>query len=352
MLLLLRDPVSQSSICFCRSPFFRKGLAMRKGSRSLRPAFTLIELLVVIAIIAVLVGLLLPAVQKVREAAARMSCQNNLKQIGLACHNFESANGALPPAQGHRTSGAPRFATWTGKNILNWSYALLPYLEQNNMVTMFTFSDNVFTPPVAAYTMPNSFVSQSPPVFRCPSDAFANQTPRGLSSQPEYPFGLGSYGISSGTDSAWITGTYPEKNDGAIYFNSKTKITSITDGTSNTLLGGERTFTNSGMTGLGISDDTLVYHSGIWRNGYLPPLSFLRVPLDQINYRVPAGITTSTPDGLLAYYKRLLGYSSTHSGGANVVFGDGSVRFLTDSLPLITLQAMVTRSGGEVYASE
>jgi prepilin-type processing-associated H-X9-DG protein len=283
-----------------------------------------------------------------------MSCQNNLKQIGLACHNFESANGALPPAQAAKQYGAPRYATWTGgKNILNWAYALLPYLEQNNLATSFTFSDTVITPPLAAYVMPNSFVSQSPPVFRCPSDSFANQTPRGLSSQPEYPFGLGSYGVSSGTDSAWITGVYPEKNDGVIYFNSKTKITNITDGTSNTLLGGERTFTNSGLIELGYTEDTLIYHSGIWRNGYLPPLSFLRVPLDQINYKIPPG-TPPRPDpaASLAYNKRLLGYSSTHSGGANLVFGDGSVRFLTDSLPLITLQAMVTRSGGEVYSYE
>lgn len=317
-----------------------------------RRAFTLIELLVVIAIIAILIGLLLPAVQKVREAAARMTCANNLKQLGLACHNYESANSALPPLQGARQYGAPNYPTWTGKNVLNWAHALLPYVEQDNTAKLFTFSDTVITPPVAAYTMPNSFVSQSPKVFRCPSDNFAAQTPRGLSSQPEYPFGLGSYGVSSGTDSAWITGTYPEKNDGLIFFNSRVAITSITDGTSNTLLGGERSFDDPGLKAIGISDDTLAYHAAIWRNGYLPPLSSLRVPLDQINYRIPPGTPTSGPAKSLAFNKRLLGYSSNHTGGANLVFGDGSVRFLRDSLPLITLQGMATRSNGEVLINE
>lgn len=158
---------------------------------SARKGFTLIELLVVIAIIAVLIGLLVPAVQKVREAANRMTCSNNLKQMGLAFLNYESTNGMLPPAQGVKNSGPPNYPVWTGKNILNWSYAILPYLEEDNLAKSFTFSDNVVTPPVAAYGDQTSFVAQSPKVFRCPSDSFSAKGPMGLSSQPQYLFVFG-----------------------------------------------------------------------------------------------------------------------------------------------------------------
>jgi len=259
----------------------------------------------------------------------------------------------LPPAQGAKQySGRYGGGTWSGKNVLNWAYAILPYVEQGNLLTTFTFSDTVVTPPVAAYVMPNSFVSQSPTIFRCPSDNFAAQTPKGTSSEPQYPFGLGSYGVSGSSDSIWVTGAAADKDDGLIYLNSKTRFTDIPDGTSNTLLGGERTFDDPGLAAIGISDDTLFYHSAIWRNGNIPPLGFLRTPLDQINYRIPPGTPTSGPERSLAFNKRLLGYSSDHSGGANLMFGDGSVRFLRDSLPFIILQAMVTREGGEPNTNE
>jgi prepilin-type N-terminal cleavage/methylation domain-containing protein/prepilin-type processing-associated H-X9-DG protein len=328
---------------------------MRRISSPRRSAFTLIELLVVIAIIAVLIGLLLPAIQKVREAAARMACSNNLKQIGLAFHTYHDANGMLPPAQGaSQYSNRYGGGAWSGKNVLSWAYAILPFVEQANMLTIFTFSDTVVTPPVAAYGGADSFVAQSPKSFRCPSDNLAAQTPRPMSSNAQYLYGLASYGVSGSSDSIWFSGAASEKDDGLVYLNSKTRFTDVWDGTSNTILAGERSLDDPGFNAIGITDDTLIYHAAIWRNGNIPPLGFIRSPVQQINYRIPPGTpaAASSPVGAQAYWSRLLSYSSNHPGGANLVFGDGSVRFLGDSVSLITLQALVTRAGGDVAAPD
>jgi prepilin-type N-terminal cleavage/methylation domain-containing protein/prepilin-type processing-associated H-X9-DG protein len=325
---------------------------MRRLPSPRRSAFTLIELLVVIAIIAVLIGLLLPAVQKVREAAARMSCSNNLKQLGLAFHTYESANGFLPPLQGvQQYSGRWGYPTWTGKNVLNWAWAILPFVEQENLQRSFTFADDVIVLPAAAYVGgASSFAAQSPPVFRCPSDTLAASSPQPLSAGSPQLFGLCSYGVSGSTDFALYTGATTEKGDGVIHLNSKTKLTDIPDGTSNTITAGERWLDDPGLDAMGVGIFK-IYYSTLFLKTDTPPVG--RVPVDQINYRLPQPPPSPmTLAGRQVMYKRILTYSSTHSGGANLVFGDGSVRFLRDSLPLITLQAMVTRAGGEVFASD
>jgi prepilin-type N-terminal cleavage/methylation domain-containing protein/prepilin-type processing-associated H-X9-DG protein len=327
---------------------------MRRSSSSRRSAFTLIELLVVIAIIAILIGLLLPAVQKVREAAARMTCANNLKQLTLALHNYHDANSVLPPTQGtSHTALASIGPAWTGGPIPSWQFAILPYIEQgalHQLGSTYLTSQTALGWPTAAYGDANSFMAQSPKTFRCPSDAFVGRSPAQSGTVNGAPslYGLNSYGVNSGTGSIWNQGD-AEKMDGPFFLKSKVQIGQIADGTSNTLAMGERTFNDPGLRSSGIAESTLVAHSSLWRNGWVPPLSNIRVPLDQINYKMPAGLTGAALN--LGFLKRLLGYSSDHTGGANFSFCDGSVRFLRDGFSQLTLQQLSTRAGGEVITN-
>jgi prepilin-type N-terminal cleavage/methylation domain-containing protein/prepilin-type processing-associated H-X9-DG protein len=316
-----------------------------------RPGFTLIELLVTIAIIAVLIGLLLPAVQNVRESANRLQCQNNLKQFGLAFHNFAGTTGVLPPSAGRQSKGPPQYPSWTGRNWITWSYPLLPQLEQQ---ALFDLGEQVVpptasTPPGAAYGDQNSFMAQSPKVFQCPSDPFVTRGSVQMDGAGSF-YGLTSYGVSSGTDSFWLTNRLPEKNDGVMYANSQTRLTDIRDGTANTIMAGEQTFTDANFAALGFPEWQLIYRAAIWRAGNWPPLGQVRVPLDQINFPIDPTLTGTAANQ--AFTKKSLCYSSLHPGGANFLFSDGSVRFLNQSLSLTTLQALVTRAGCEVLQGD
>jgi prepilin-type N-terminal cleavage/methylation domain-containing protein/prepilin-type processing-associated H-X9-DG protein len=308
------------------------------------PGFTLIELLVVIAIIAVLIGLLLPAVQKVREAAARMSCSNNLKQIALAAHNYHSVHEKFPT--GARLPVYVGDRPTRGTNV--W-VELLRYLEQDNLYRKWDHDDNRNN--VAGGRTATQ--AQVIKILLCPSDPLPEtvvEFTRDLADlTPAPPWSLGFHGMSSYGGNAGKRSVLSSKmtRDGIFFTDSRVSSTDITDGTSNTLLFGERFHRDlefdrqqpdlwPGITPLG----------GVGRWSYVADLRAnsqvtLSTPV-QINYRVPPG------GGRPALEDRVCAFGSGHPGGANFAFADGSGRFLSDSTLLSTLQALSTGAGGEV----
>ncbi len=263
-----------------------------------RPGFTLIELLVVIAIIAVLIGLLLPAVQKVREAANRMKCANNLKQIGLALHNYHDSYNQFPP--GEVTTNAAR--TSANRNWV-WSALLLPYVEQTALHTQ--LQPGIGRVPPATGTDPKTPLVLAPiPVYLCPSD-----------SGPVINNRLGNYGKTN----------YPiSKNIG--FLDTKTKIADITDGTSNTLLCGERANPPNGNP---------FFHIGaIWASRWATNNSYAFEP-GFMNVSLPANALTAAGACCVSANDRndiRSSTSSLHPGGAQFVFCDGSVKFIRQTI--------------------
>jgi prepilin-type processing-associated H-X9-DG protein/prepilin-type N-terminal cleavage/methylation domain-containing protein len=302
-------------------------------------AFTLIELLVVIAVIGILISLLLPAVQKVRESANRTQCTNNLKQIGLGLHNYHDANRAFPPgytATGSYVDGETDTAPGWG-----WGAYLLPQLEQDNLYRNLGFSVPVEGAANATW------VKTDVKVFLCPSDQpqLGGFTVVDASTTALATLAASSYAACTGGDES---DTEAASGMGIFYRNSKTRIADVTDGTSQTLLVGERAWSNAQGAWAGVVTNARIQRGP--RNptpgsptGAAPSLVLAHSHLNN---------TTTDTDGGLD------DFSSQHPGGSNFLFADGSVRFLK-SIPSdlsgggftpesIAFQALGTRSGGEV----
>ncbi|HJZ53856.1 MAG TPA: DUF1559 domain-containing protein [Gemmataceae bacterium] len=289
---------------------------------SVRAGFTLIELLVVIAIIAVLIGLLLPAVQKVREAAARIKCSNNMKQIGLALHNYHDANGRFPPGYRDPRPDAQPGPGW------GWPVFILPYVEQTSLHdqidpehTVFGNGANTTTPPTPQTLTPLS-------VFRCPSDPGlpVNANYDGHATSNYRGVGWSRPVTAIGPKGLMITNL--ASPNGVLYRNSQVRIADVTDGLSGTLFVAETALdTQRDKWGAIWAGANRKDEFGIWISG--------------VFWGIDEG-----PLRLNGSDK--WGFCSPHPSGVGVVLGDGSVRFVRDSADPKVVADMASRSGGEV----
>jgi prepilin-type N-terminal cleavage/methylation domain-containing protein/prepilin-type processing-associated H-X9-DG protein len=278
-------------------------LDMLSLSRKSHRGFTLIELLVVIAIIAVLIGLLLPAVQKVREAAARTKCANNLKQIGLALHNYHDARSHLPA--GEVTQAGPPTGGSANRNWV-WSALILPYVEQSSLHNALVPTPGTGQVPASNHATQGPFVRSVPPVYSCPADT-----------GPDVNRRLGDYGKTN----------YPA-NKNIFFLDTKFRLTDITDGTSNTLMVGERANPEGGVP--------FTHIGAVWaarwgtNNSYAFEAGFMNVSMRPAAINADGSCCNNTgvndPDDIRS------ATNSLHTGGAQYAFCDGSVKFLRQTI--------------------
>jgi len=347
-----------------------------------RRGFTLIELLVVIAIIAVLIGLLLPAVQKVREAAARMSCSNNLKQIGLALHNYHDANGTFPAGTEERCPANIAFGSNAGCTYYaNWSISILPYIEQGNLANLYDYTKPNYMP---GFTNNMAAVQTKIKVFICPSDTrggelYAPETlaPDGSANDGSFKYagssyramtGVGIYtdtyqGLTVDTDTLggyWYEAVAAAKGNtkykdasgklmdptGMFHTDNQTglkptRLTGIPDGTSSTVMVGEKHFSTHPSRGPGWGVSFNLYSKGAV------------YPYTALNANMPLQLSADydlCASKMNANYCKY-GWASLHSGGQiQFVFADGSVKGLQKNIDLNVLAALSTVAGGEIVS--
>jgi prepilin-type N-terminal cleavage/methylation domain-containing protein/prepilin-type processing-associated H-X9-DG protein len=348
-----------------------------------RAGFTLIELLVVIAIIGVLIGLLLPAVQKVREAANRMKCANNLKQLGIAHHAYHDAAGSLTFSSGFTNYGSRSTNPIGNEQSISGLVNLLPYIEETGILTMLNQATTYGGTPCNPFGPPRDFGGYAPwatniPMLHCPSSppgfAYYNNTAQ-FPGRRNYVLCMGDFYQSS---AGWIspsTGPYPyfhyqasPNNRGVFGYNSAIRLTDILDGTSNTILMSEQA-SNADATdihGLGAENQSGVASNpsaclatafnghylasvtvqtdrpltSLWHSGLAPHVGFNTI------------LPPNSPNCLGDTYGdvwALTSATSYHPGGVNVLLGDGAVRFISNSIDTGNLSAPQPTTGASPY---
>ncbi|MDB5388587.1 MAG: hypothetical protein JWM11_4233 [Planctomycetaceae bacterium] len=341
-----------------------------------RLAFTLIELLVVIAIIAVLIALLLPAVQQAREAARRSQCKNNLKQIGLALHNYHDTFRVFPFGKGAGYAGTPAYARWSQHAMI------LPYLDQAPLYNSLDFNfppetpgmtsaGPSFMPPSTNASGANSAQSRTyVPVFICPSDS---GLAAGWAGQNNYAGNQGGWLCDRSDTPATASGDNAptEVQTGVFYYLSKVRAADVTDGMSNTAFFSEKirgqgtpnpktdllvmthqtslAATNAACRAL--DPNTALPLTSSWGFSWVmgenccTQYNHVDVP----NARSCAG--TGFPNGNMTNMAMQVSAGSRHIGGAHMMMGDGAVNFASENVDLGVWRALGTRAGGEVFAS-
>ena len=303
-------------------------------------AFTLVELLVVIAIIGILVSLLLPAVQSAREAGRRAQCSNNLRQYGLAIHNYHDTTLRLPISISPWSEGTKPTPQRNGKG---WIVSILPQMEQSTLFNQFDvnggFNGDMFSAGGINSAACRTTMKTSLAVLRCPSDGKSENTSTLMWQWTDVEVAVTNYkGVIGDTQMGGAgsihTGTLPDTHNtnrcnGIFYRNNYQDgltMASITDGTSNTYLVGEDIPAEN-------HHSAAYYANGDYSSCHAPPNFFPKPP---------------TPD----YWPNVISFRSLHPGGVQFCLADGSVRFVTQTIDHNMYRAFSTRSGGEVVSSQ
>jgi prepilin-type N-terminal cleavage/methylation domain-containing protein len=342
------------------------------ASRKRASGFTLIELLVVIAIIAILIALLLPAVQQAREAARRTQCRNNLKQIGLALHNYMSSHNVLPFGKGASYTGAPIYARWSQHALL------LPYFDQAPLYNLINFNLPPDTPGMGgviafmpAFTSPgniNTVPSRTVvPGFFCPSDISPSDP---WQAQNNYAGNQGGWLCDRSDQPGGANDVSPnEVQTGIFYFLSKVKPADITDGMSNTAFFSEKIrgqgtpnpktdmFVMPPQTSLAATYSTCQAINSMTATPLTSKWGYSWVMGEncctQYNHVSTPNSKTCGGTGFVGTMTNMamqVSANSLHTGGVHVMMGDGAVRFVSENIDLNAWRGLGTRAGGEVVA--